>query len=691
MRPEILFPFFAPISTLSGVGPRVAPLLEKVAGPLVRDVAFLMPQGLLRRRACRIAEAQIDELAVFEVTIEAHFKPASVRQPYKIRVSDGTGFLNLTYFKAHAQNLERQMPIGSQRVISGKLEQFSSELQISHPDYVVTPERSGEIPLIEPVYAATAGLSSRMIRRFAIEAAARISDLPEWQDKAWLARQGYPSWKDAMRLIHSPQSDADLSPESPARQRLAFDELLAHQLALARRRAQFKRDPAALFPHSDQARTLESRLPWRLTRAQQRALSEISGDLCSGRRMSRLLQGDVGSGKTVVAMLAIADVAAAGSQSAVMAPTEILARQHFESLAPDLAEVGIQTVLLTGRDKGNPRSEKLARIASGEAALIVGTHALFQDDVVYNSLALTVVDEQHRFGVNDRQRLQIKGKSAHFLAMSATPIPRTLELTQFGDLDVSRIDEKPPGRTPVLTRMVSSERMGDVVARLIQVVTAGAQAFWICPLVAESEHLDVTAAESRAAALARELPGQVGMIHGKMSAIEKDAVMLAFQEGRLGVLVATTVVEVGVNVPNASIMVIEHAERFGLSQLHQLRGRVGRGTRESACLLLYQSPLSRNGQARLDILRQSDDGFELAEKDLELRGGGDPLGLRQSGFPAYRFADVFAHRSLMLAAGDDARMIQSRDPGLEQPRGEALRVLQALFDWRESSPLNDAG
>jgi ATP-dependent DNA helicase RecG len=691
MRPEILFPFFASITTLSGVGPRVAPLLEKVAGPLVRDVAFLMPQSLLRRRPCTIADARPDELVILDVLIENHVKPGGARQPYKIRAFDGSGFLYLTFFRSHGPHLQKQFPIGERRIVSGKFEQFGSEFQISHPEYVVLPTKVSDIPQIEPVYAATAGLSSRMIRRFVNEAADKVSQLPEWQDRAWLQRQGFPSWKDALSLVHNPKSEADLLESTPARQRLAFDEFLAHQMALTRRRAQFQRQSASTFPHSELARTLQSRLPWRLTQAQQRALAEISGDLGSGRRMSRLLQGDVGSGKTVVAMLAVADVAASGSQSAVMAPTEILARQHFESLAPGLAEVGVSSILLTGRDKGNQRSDKLAMIASGQAKLVVGTHALFQEDVVYESLALTIVDEQHRFGVSDRHRLQIKGDAVHFLAMSATPIPRTLELTQFGDLDVSRIDEKPPGRSPVVTRMVSNERIDDVISRLITVVSEGAQAFWICPLVAENETLDVTAAESRAASLAKVLPDQVGLVHGRMPSAQKDAVMLAFQEGRLGVLVATTVVEVGVNVPNASIMVIEHAERFGLSQLHQLRGRVGRGTRESACLLLYQPPLTVNGQARLDILRRSDDGFELAEKDLELRGGGDPLGLRQSGFPAYRFADVIAHRNLMLAASDDARLIQSRDPDLSQPRGQALRVLQALFDWRESSPLNDAG
>jgi len=407
--------------------------------------------------------------------------------------------------------------------------------------------------------------------------------------------------------------------------------------------------------------------------------------------MSRLLQGDVGSGKTVVAMLAMADVAEAGGQSALMAPTEILARQHFETLAAPLEAQGLAAVLLTGRDKGGARAEKLRALASGAVQVAVGTHALFQNDVVFHDLRLTVIDEQHRFGVAERQRLQAKGQATHLLAMSATPIPRTLELTVFGDLDVSRIDEKPPGRTPVATRAIPMGRMAEVEARLKAVVAAGAQAFWICPLVSESEKTDLAAAERRAGELRQRIGPSVGLVHGKMAGPEKDAVMARFAQGELSVLVATTVVEVGVNVPNATIMVIEQAERFGLAQLHQLRGRVGRGKAESACVLLYDPPLSEAGQKRLDILRRTDDGFLIAERDLELRGGGDPLGLRQSGFPAYVFADPMAHRDLIAAAGDDARLILARDPGLTSDRGKALQTLQALFDWQAQSTLQDAG
>ncbi|WP_333585725.1 ATP-dependent DNA helicase RecG [Phenylobacterium sp.] len=691
MRPEILFPLFAPTDTLKGVGPKVAPLLQKVAGPIVRDVLFLAPHGLIHRHPSQVSAAVEGSVATFEVTIEAYQRPRTPAQPWRVRTFDGTGFLTLVYFGGAGARLEAAHPPGARRCVSGRVERFGSEIQIAHPDYLLPVERADQIPLHEPVYPATAGLPPRSVRRYVLEALERAAALPEWQDPAWIERQGWPDWLTAIRALHAPRSEADLSPGAPHRRRLAYDELLAHQLAMAQRKAERRAEPAPSIAAGPRAAALEAALPFRLTGAQRRSLAEIRGDLAHGERMSRLLQGDVGSGKTVVAMLAMADVADAGGQSALMAPTEILARQHFETLAGPLEAQGVAAVLLTGRDKGAGRAEKLRALASGAVQVAVGTHALFQNDVVFRDLRLTVIDEQHRFGVAERQRLQAKGAATHLLAMSATPIPRTLELTLYGDLDVSRIDEKPPGRTPVATRAVPLSRLGEVEARLRQAVAAGAQAFWICPLVAESETSDLAAAERRAAELRSRLGPTVGLVHGQMPAAEKDLVMARFADGELSVLVATTVVEVGVNVPKATIMVIEQAERFGLAQLHQLRGRVGRGGGESACVLLYDPPLSETGQKRLDILRRTDDGFLIAERDLELRGGGDPLGLKQSGFPAYVFADPVAHRDLLAVAGDDARLILARDPTLSSPRGASLKVLQALFDWQGRLSIESAG
>ena len=691
MRPEILFPLYAPITTLKGVGARVAPLLEKLAGPIVRDVAFLRPHSVIRRERATVASAVEGAVQIFEVQIDAYKRPRSTQQPWRVETYDGTGVLSLVFFGSFGGQLEAKHPLGSKRLVSGKVERFGLGLQIAHPDYIVAPDRAADIPAFEAVYPATAGLPARTVRKFALEALGRAPELPEWQDPAWLARERFPSWREALALMHAPQSELDLAPQTAHARRLAYDELLAHQLAMAQRKTERRAEPAARIAASELAAKVRDDLPYQLTGAQNRALADIRRDLEAGERMSRLVQGDVGSGKTVVAMLAMADVAAGGGQSALMAPTEILARQHFETLSGPLAEHGITAILLTGRDKGAARAEKLRALASGAAQVAVGTHALFQDDVAFQNLRLAVIDEQHRFGVAERQRLQSKGQAVHLIAMSATPIPRTLELTVYGDLDVSRIDEKPPGRTPVATRAVPTSRLDEIEARLRDAIANGAQAFWICPLVSESELIDLKAAEKRAAELRAKIGPGVGLVHGKMTGPEKDAVMADFADGRISLLVATTVVEVGVNVPNATIMVIEQAERFGLAQLHQLRGRVGRGSRESACVLLYDPPLSETAQKRLDILRRTDDGFLIAERDLELRGGGDALGLRQSGFPAYVFVDPVAHKDLIATAGDDARLIIERDPELTSPRGQALRVLQELFDWRPGSPLKDAG
>ncbi|WP_191553882.1 ATP-dependent DNA helicase RecG, partial [Brevundimonas aurantiaca] len=513
--------------------------------------------------------------------------------------------------------------------------------------------------------------------------------LPEWQDPAWLKKQNWLGWRAALDALHAPAGEPDLSPDAPARRRLAYDEFLAHQLALARRRRAREIKPAPVIAPGAASDCLLQALPFTLTNAQAQAVAEIRRDLASGKQMGRLLQGDVGSGKTAVAALALADAASSGFQSALMAPTEILARQHYEKLGPLLEAAGVASVLLTGRDANGQRREKLAALASGHAQVAIGTHALFQDAVRFDRLALAVIDEQHRFGVSERQRLQAKGDprlgAVHLLTMSATPIPRTLELTQYGELEVSRLMEKPPGRTPVTTAVVPLARIGEVAARLKTALDAGAQAYWICPLVAESEAIDLAAAVDRADDLRRLLGVEVGLAHGQMPGAERESVMADFADGRIPLLVATTVVEVGVDVPKASIMVIEHADRFGLAQLHQLRGRVGRGAKASSCILLYggqDGALGETAKERLETLRRTEDGFVIAEEDFRLRGGGDPLGLKQSGFPAYRFADPIRHRALMLAAADDARLILNRDPDLTSERGQAVQVLEELFDWK---------
>lgn len=696
MRPEILFPLFADVTTLKGVGPRSAPLVQKVAGPLVRDVLFLSPSGVIQRRRTTAMEAVDGEIGVFEVVIDRLIPPHKPGAPIKVRAIDETGFIHLIWFAGSPRHIESLAPRGSRRLVTGKVERFNSEVQIAHPDYILPVEKADEIPLSEPVYPATQGLTSRQIRKLAQGALALAPELPEWQEPNWLAARRWVGWRAALETLHAPTNEADLTPDAPVRQRLAYDELFAHQLALARRRRARQITPAGRIAPGEVSARLLAALPFALTSAQEQAVTEIRADLASGEQMGRLLQGDVGSGKTAVAALALADAASSGFQAALMAPTEILARQHYDKLSPMLDQAGVSSLLLTGRDTPAERRGKLAALASGEAQVAIGTHALFQDAVQFHRLALAVIDEQHRFGVRERQRLQAKGDprlgGVHLLTMSATPIPRTLELTQYGELEVSRLMEKPPGRTPVTTAVLPLARIGEVAKRLKSAVEAGAQAYWICPLVAESEAIDLAAAEDRAEDLRKLLGTEVGLAHGQMPGAEREAVMAQFAAGRLPVLVATTVVEVGVDVPNASIMVIEHADRFGLAQLHQLRGRVGRGAKASSCILLYggeDGALGETAKERLETLRRTEDGFVIAEEDFRLRGGGDPLGLKQSGFPAYRFADPIRHRSLLLAAADDARLLLGRDPELASERGQAVRLLEALFDWKNERPSAD--
>lgn len=688
MRPQILFPLFAEVSSLKGVGPRILPLVQKVAGPLVRDLVFLSPSGVILRRPMQAATAVDGEVGIFEIVIDRLFVPSRPGAPLKVRASDPTGFVHLVWFGGSPQHIDRLLPRGETRLVSGKVERFNGEVQIVHPD-IVTPDKAADIPASEPVYPATQGLTSRQLRKLVQAALPAAPDLPEWQDPAWLKKQNWLGWRAALDALHAPAGEPDLSPDAPARRRLAYDEFLAHQLALARRRRAREIKPAPVIAPGAASDCLLQALPFTLTNAQAQAVAEIRRDLASGKQMGRLLQGDVGSGKTAVAALALADAASSGFQSALMAPTEILARQHYEKLGPLLEAAGVASVLLTGRDANGQRREKLAALASGHAQVAIGTHALFQDAVRFDRLALAVIDEQHRFGVSERQRLQAKGDprlgAVHLLTMSATPIPRTLELTQYGELEVSRLMEKPPGRTPVTTAVVPLARIGEVAARLKTALDAGAQAYWICPLVAESEAIDLAAAVDRADDLRRLLGVEVGLAHGQMPGAERESVMADFADGRIPLLVATTVVEVGVDVPKASIMVIEHADRFGLAQLHQLRGRVGRGAKASSCILLYggqDGALGETAKERLETLRRTEDGFVIAEEDFRLRGGGDPLGLKQSGFPAYRFADPIRHRSLMLAAADDARLILGRDPDLTSERGQAVQVLEELFDWK---------
>ena len=706
MRPPRLAPLFATVRALKGVGPRIEGLLNTLVAPRhqgaharVTDLLWHLPVGLIDRAIVpSIAEAKTGELATLEVTVAEH-RPGGGRRggrsaPYRILVEDDTSALELVYFKADPSYLKRLLPVGAKRLISGKIEAYDGLMQMPHPDHVAAVEGGSALPLIEPVYSLTAGLSNTTVRKAIDGALHQLPDLPEWIDAAFLAKQGWPPFAEAIARLHAPQADADLLPSAPARARLAYDELLANQLALAIIRQRLrKRAGRKLAAAGTLREAIVAALPFALTGAQARALAEIDTDLASPHRMLRLLQGDVGSGKTIVALLAMANAVEAGTQAAFMAPTELLARQHLATISGFAKAAKLRVALLTGRERGRERDQILAALKDGAIDILIGTHSLFQETIQFRDLGLVVIDEQHRFGVHQRLALQAKGTGtgAELLVMTATPIPRTLLLTSYGDMDVSRLDEKPPGRKPIVTRTVPLERFNEVVDGVDRAVAAGAQVYWVCPLVAESEVLDVAAAEERFAALRATFGDQVGLVHGRLAGKEKDAVMARFASGDLSILVSTTVIEVGVDVPNATIMIIEHAERFGLAQLHQLRGRVGRGAAESSCILLYKQPLGETARERLNVMRSTEDGFVIAEEDLRLRGGGEVLGTRQSGLPAFRIATLPEHQDLLEVARDEARLRLTRDADLTGKDADALRLLLYLFERDDAVRLIRAG
>jgi ATP-dependent DNA helicase RecG len=692
VRPAILDILFAPVTSLAGVGPQLGRLFERLAGPLVIDLLWHLPSGIVDRRAAPpIRDLETDQIVTVQVRVEAH-EPGIGRRPYRVFCADDTGTLTLVYFKVKSDYLARVFPIGAERIVSGRVEFYNGVAQMPHPDLVLRPDELDRLKPIEPVYPLTEGLFPRVVQRAATAAVERAPELLEWIDPSLQQRRGWPGWADALRHAHSPAGEADLSPSDPARERLAYDEVLASQLAVAlvRARRQRRRGRATVGSGTLAAK-VEGGLGFALTGAQRMAIAEISAEMAQARRMMRLLQGDVGSGKTVVALMAMLAAVESGAQAVLMAPTEILARQHQATLRRLAGPAGVEIGLLTGREKGRVRDATLAGLASGLTPIVVGTHALLQPDVAFRDLALVVIDEQHRFGVEQRLALAEKGHDADTLLMSATPIPRTLMMTAYGDLDVSRLTEKPPGRQTIDTRTVALERFEEVVAAVGRALAQGAKAYWICPLVDESEDADLAAARERSKVLESLMPGRVGLVHGRMKTTEKDRIMAEFAGAEVDLLVATTVIEVGVDVPDATVMVIEHAERFGLAQLHQLRGRIGRGDKPSTCLLLYHSPLGAVARQRLSTLRHTDDGFLIAEEDLRLRGAGEVLGTRQSGLPTLRLADLSAHVELIAIAHDDARLVLDRDPHLESERGQALRTLLYLFRRDEAVQYLRAG
>jgi ATP-dependent DNA helicase RecG len=677
MRPERLNPLFVESASLKGVGPQLARPLERLELNRIKDFVYHLPDRFVQRRiVANLDEASEGENIVVALT-PTEYRASAGRGPMRVLAADLAGNVcAVAYFGRNSSWGKKQLPLGEKRWVAGRLDRYGDMLQIVHPDHVSEDSAAMLGQLIEPVYALSEGLTQGRLAALVSQALERIQDLPEWIEPGLLEKMKWPAWRDALLLAHKAE-------HAEARDRLAYDELLANSLALMLvRNANRARVGTPLVGNGKLRDTL--RLPFALTGAQRRSIGEIEGDLAQAAPMLRLLQGDVGSGKTVVALEAMLVAVEAGAQSALLAPTEILARQHFATLSGMLAGTGVNITLLTGRDKGRARESILMGLLDGSIDMVVGTHAIFQESVAYKNLALVVIDEQHRFGVGQRLMLTQKGKrTPHCLAMTATPIPRTLTLAQYGEMDVSRLDEMPPGRQPIDTRVVAVDRIADVVGALARHLESGQQAYWVCPMVRESELDDIAAAEARYAEMSLRFGEQVVLVHGQLRPEIKDAAMERFVRGEAKLLVATTVIEVGVDVPSSTLMVIEQAERFGLAQLHQLRGRVGRGEGKSTCLLLRGSGLSETSRERLALMRETQDGFRLAEEDLRLRGGGELLGTRQSGDTPFRVANLEQITRLLPIAHDDARLLIERDGGLTAVRGEAARLLLYLFerDW----------
>ena len=687
MRPEILNPIFAEIEALKGIGPTLAKPLAKLGISRVVDLLFHLPTGMIERRRVDVLDmADAGRGVIVALTAQSYKGSSSPRAPFRVQASDGEGnYVSLIFFGGGGGWARKQLPIGEPRIVAGRLDLYGQELQIVHPDQVVPLEEAGEIVEREPVYPLSAGITSRRIAQLVAQALERVPSLPEWIEPSLLVHREWPSFSQALERVHGDPSD------EIARTRLAYDEVYANQLALMLVRGATRRRKGKPLVGDGRLRDRLD-LPYEPTGAQSRTIAEIEGDMAQSQPMLRLLQGDVGAGKTLVATMALLAAVEAGAQGALLAPTEILARQHLATFQRQLAPLGLNVAILTGREKGRVRESTLMGLADGSIDILIGTHAIFQEAVAYKALGLVVVDEQHRFGVAQRLMLAAKGAHPpHMLVMTATPIPRTLTLANYGEMDVSRLDEMPPGRQPIETRVIALERIDEVVAGLGRHVGNGGQAYWVCPLVEETEAGDDAAAEARAATLKLIFGDRVGLVHGRMKGLDKDAVMGAFQAGVVSVLVATTVIEVGVDVPNATLIVIEGAERFGLAQLHQLRGRVGRGSERSTCLLLRGAALSETSRARLALMRESNDGFRIAEEDLRLRGGGELLGTRQSGEAGARLADAVQTAALIETAHADARLLTDRDGGLEGARGQAARTLLYLFERDAAVGLLRAG
>ena len=693
--------YLTELHTLAAIGKRREKFYKKLVGERFIDLLWHLPTQLsFRTKIDNIQEAPENTLVTFEATVELHQPGLRRRSPYRIWMRDNkNNRFELLFFNAYDRFLQRVAPEGRKIGISGQLKcdraHDTVRYHMSHPDFMGPLDEMGKWIGAERIYGLTAGLTRSMVASVIDQVIKPSKEMPEW-----ITDSTYPSFLSALKNVHQPQVYENLNFTDPSRQRLIFDEFLAYHLGMALSNRRTK--PKVISKNTyvpKLAAQLEELLPFKLTNAQISAIAELRGDMQNGQQMVRLLQGDVGSGKTLVAVMAALDVADQGLQTAILVPTEILSRQHSAKIGELLQPLGLTVAMLTGREKGKARDKVIETIKSGEATIVVGTHALLEDSVIFQNLGLVVIDEQHRFGVEQRLALASKSKTAHILSMTATPIPRTLVLANHGDMDVSILNEKPLGRKIIQTKVISVDRLDEVIEQIKAIMSKGRQVYWVCPLIEESEKSDLAAAVARCDVLREIFGDKVELMHGRMKGPEKDAAMQRFLSGEATLLVSTTVIEVGVDVPQATVMVIEHAQRFGLAQLHQLRGRVGRNDIQSFCLLLYGQPLSFQARRRLETMRDCHDGFKIAEEDLRLRGGGEIIGTKQSGVPKFRLcdlvqedpADAILLEGLFAKAHNMANEALKNDPDLSSPQGLALRELLILHEYDNAELLRKSG
>ena len=673
MRPKILYKLFSNIISLKGIGPKNAKVIERLCGKYVIDLLFHKPSTYIdRRNSPKIIDLEEGKIATIIVTIDSHSPSFNKRMPYRINCTDNTGSVSIVYFNLRGPYLKKIFPVGRQKVISGKFEKFNDNFQITHPQHVVDIDNLDNVKKIECIYPLTSGLTSKTIQKSINSALINLDPLPEWIPDDKIRTNNWPNWNEAIKKIHNPINTSD-SVNSLFLERLVFDELLAQQLTIRLIKNKISHTQGiALERNNKFINQLEKKLDFSLTNDQLKTIDEISSDQSKPSKMLRLLQGDVGSGKTIVALFAMMQCLENEKRSILMAPTEILAEQHFNTIANIINSMNLTCSLITSSTKENHNFN---------ADILIGTHALFQEKVSFDNIGLVVIDEQHKFGVHQRILLNEKaGNDCDILLMTATPIPRTLELAAYGDTDISKIMEKPKNRKEINTKSINITKVEDLKKSLNKIIDKGEKIYWVCPLVDESEKLQLQSVNERLKDLRNYYNDySVEIVHGQMQQEDKNSVMQKFKSGKVNILVATSVIEVGIDDPDATVIIIENAERFGLSQLHQLRGRVGRGAKTSTCILLFNGPLTENAKRRIKIMKETNDGFKIAEEDLDIRGAGEILGSKQSGVPNFKLSNLDKHKHLLEEARETAIKTIKDDPQLKSSLGKAQRVLLHLF------------